>query len=88
MATTRIQFDLDDAFVREIDQKKDEVGITTRKQYFEYSLALLEWALRNSAAGKVIAALDDTNHTYKEISMPPLDRARYLHKAVESPSTP
>lgn len=76
MATSRIQFDMDDAFVEDITKKMELTGITSRKQYFEYSLALFDWALRQSEVGKLITALDEKSNSYKEISMPPLDRIR------------
>jgi hypothetical protein len=76
MATSRIQFDMDDAFVEDIAKKMERTGISSRKQYFEYSLALFDWALRQSESGKLITALDEKKNSYKEISMPPLDRVR------------
>lgn len=82
MATSRIQFDMDDAFVEDITKKMELTGITSRKQYFEYSLALFDWALRQSISGKLITALDEVNNSYKEISMPPLERVRNNSNAV------
>jgi hypothetical protein len=84
MATSRIQFDMDDAFVEDITRKMELTGITSRKQYFEYSLALFDWALRQSTSGKLITALDEVNNSYKEISMPPLERVRKNNNAGAS----
>jgi Arc/MetJ family transcription regulator len=72
----RIQIDLDDEFVREIDARMKEAGLSTRKQYFEYSLALFEWAFKQAELGRKISALDTETKTLTEIYLPPFDRIK------------
>ena len=80
MATYRIAFDLDHDFVKYLEKRMEKSGITSRKEYFEYALQLFAWALKESAAGKIFVALDETKNSYKELSIPPLDAARKSSK--------
>ena len=50
-----------------------EVGIRTKKDFFNNALTLLEWALKERKAGRVIASVDDEEKRYKQILMPILE---------------
>ncbi|MCI0487941.1 MAG: hypothetical protein L0229_15220 [Blastocatellia bacterium] len=68
--TVRIQFELPEEKVRELERLMQETGIGTRKDFFNNALTLLEWAIHERKAGHVIASLDEKNKQYKELVMP------------------
>src|ERR1700740_3348291 len=67
---TRIQFDLPDTKIADLDRIMEEGGIKTRKELFNNALSLLEWAIKQRKTGRVIAAVDETSDSYRELSMP------------------
>ena len=73
---TRIQFDLPDTKVADLDRIMAEGGIRTRKELFNNALSLLEWAIKQRKAGRTIAAVDESNDSYRELSMPILENIR------------
>ena len=48
MENIRVQLELPEDKVREIDSLMADAGISTRKLYIEYALATLKWALNQS----------------------------------------
>lgn len=76
MGVTRIQFDLSDEKVREIEELMEESGISTKKQYVEYAFTLLGWALEQARRGRLVASVDEETDRYRELSMPPLENLR------------
>jgi len=76
MSATRIQFDLREDKLREIEQAMKLMGISTKKQYLDYAFTLLKWAQSQAQNGRIVVGLDEKTGYYKELSMPPLDEAR------------
>ena len=67
-----------EAFKTQTDAMIADGLVTSLKNQIDYGLAALDWMLRQAAQGKIIVALDVDKNSYKEFSMPPLDRAREL----------
>ncbi len=68
----RIQFELPEEKVKELQALMDEAGIATRKDLFNNALTLFEWALKECRSGRTIASVDEHNKKYKELVMPAL----------------
>lgn len=66
----RIQLDLPEPRVRELDSLMRKAQITTRKDLFNSALTLLAWALSERDKGRIIASLDEDTGGYKELVMP------------------
>jgi hypothetical protein len=66
----RIQLDLPEERVRELDEVMRTAQITTRKDLFNSALTFLAWALSERDKGRVIASLDESTGGYKELVMP------------------
>jgi hypothetical protein len=66
----RIQIDMDDERVEELDALIEETGLKTRVNLFNEALTLYEWAIREREAGRIIASVDEIEDKYKEIEMP------------------
>ena len=73
--TVKIQFELPLAKVKEIDALMSLTGVTTRKDYFNNALALLEWAIREKYLGNNIASVNEQQKKFKELVMPILSHA-------------
>ncbi|ETX08553.1 MAG: hypothetical protein ETSY2_04705 [Candidatus Entotheonella gemina] len=69
---TRIQFELPEDKITELEKLMSESGIKTKKELFNNALTLLEWAIKEKKAGRTIASIDETSNSYKEIMMPVL----------------
>lgn len=63
----RIQLDFNKDRVTEIDRLVSLTGSSTRKEYFEQCLTLMEWAITEVQAGRIIVSRDDMTDSYKEL---------------------
>lgn len=84
MSNTRIQFDLNEDKLLEIQELMYLADVPTRKAYLDNAFTLLKWALNQAKDGKIIAALDEKGGTYRELSMPPLDNIRRRSNAKKT----
>ena len=66
----RIQLDLPEEKVQELDRLMEEAKIRTRKDLFNSAFTLLAWALNERSEGRTIASLDERTGNYKELVMP------------------
>ncbi len=73
---TRIQLDMPEEQVKELDELMKETNITTRKDLFNNALTLFQWAVKAKRAGRIVASLDQETGTAKEILMPALESVR------------
>jgi metal-responsive CopG/Arc/MetJ family transcriptional regulator len=69
----RVQLDLHEDQVKELDELMRETKLSTRKDLFNNALTLFEWAVKAKRAGRVIASLDEENKSAKELVMPALE---------------
>ena len=76
--TTRIQFDLPEEQAEGLEILKDLGGVKTTKDLFNNALTLLEWAINEKKAGRIIVAIDEKNEVFRELVMPILDKAAKL----------
>jgi metal-responsive CopG/Arc/MetJ family transcriptional regulator len=73
---TRIQLDMPEEQVKELDELMKETNIATRKELFNNALTLFQWAVKAKRAGRIVASLDEETGTAKEILMPALENVR------------
>jgi metal-responsive CopG/Arc/MetJ family transcriptional regulator len=69
----RIQLDLPDEQVAELDKRMAETKLRTRKDFFNNALTLFDWAIKEKKAGRLIAAIDESQNIVKELLMPALE---------------
>jgi metal-responsive CopG/Arc/MetJ family transcriptional regulator len=77
MNMKRIQFELPEEKVAELEKLMDESGIKTRKDLLNNALMLLEMAIRERKEGRTIVSVDEKKNRYKEVLMPILSA---IHK--------
>lgn len=71
----RVQFDVPEDRLAELQELMKSCGIETRKDLFNNALTLLEWAVRESSRGRAIASVSDDEKSYRELHMPILFNA-------------
>ena len=71
----RIQFEMPEEKVNEIQNMMDEAGVKTRREFFNNALSLLAWAIRERQTGRTIASINESEQKYKELYMPILENA-------------
>ena len=69
----RIQLDLPEGQVKELDELMKETKIVTRKDLFNNALTLFQWAVKAKRSGRIVASIDEENKTSKELVMPALE---------------
>jgi hypothetical protein len=67
---TRINFEVSEKRLEELDDLKNQLGIKTRVSLFNAALTLFQWAVRERMRGRVIASVDERNDSYKEVEIP------------------
>ena len=75
LATTRIQIELAEGRAKELNDLMVRCGLATKKDLFNNAMSLLEWAIEEVEAGKVVAAVDRAEQRYEVLRMPILDTA-------------
>ena len=82
MSTARLQIDLDESQMKDLEQMMAEGKVRTKKDLFNAALTLLRWAMKEKKAGRIIASVDEGRDVYKELEMPVLSEVRAEAKAA------
>ena len=67
---TSSRYEFSELAVKDLKALMEETGITTEKELINNALTLLEWAIKERKAGRIIASIDETEKSYKAINMP------------------
>jgi hypothetical protein len=71
----RIQLDLDEPGMQLLEELKEATGSRTHKELFNNAITLLDWAIDQRRARRIVASVDETNKNFRELQMPALERA-------------
>ena len=69
----RLQIELDQEQIRELDDLAEMGGLRTRKEFFNNAFTLMKWAVRERRQARSIGSLDQIGGTYRELTTPYLD---------------
>lgn len=69
----RLQFEVSKEKNKKIETLMQEVGLKTKKDLFNNAMTLLNWAVKQYKAGRVIASVDEQMESYRELAMPIFD---------------
>jgi metal-responsive CopG/Arc/MetJ family transcriptional regulator len=72
----RIQLDLPEDQVAQLDELMKETNIVTRKELFNNALTLFQWAVKAKRAGRMVVSVDEASGNAKELLMPALENVR------------
>jgi len=82
----RIQLDLPEEQVKELDELMKETKIATRKDLFNNALTLFQWAVKAKRSGRIVASIDEERRTSQELVMPALENvSRSVPRARGTP---
>jgi Arc/MetJ family transcription regulator len=76
MTNRRLQIDLDEEKIAELEALMKEGKASTKKEYVNAALTLMKWAMDEKRAGRIIASVDPERDSYKEIVMPILSEVK------------
>lgn len=66
----RVQLDMLEEKVQEIEKIMEESGVKTKKEFFNLAISLLKWAIDQKKEGRIIASVDEKNDKYKGLMLP------------------
>ena len=66
----RLQVDMSKDRLESIDKLVNIAGMATRKELLDNALTLIAWAIRETRSGNVIASLNRSDGSYREVAMP------------------
>jgi hypothetical protein len=69
----RIQLEMPDDQVADLDALMAETKIRTRKELFNNAITLFDWAVKQKKAGLLVAAINQSQGQVKELLMPSLE---------------
>ena len=72
MNTIRLQFEVEEDALREIEQLQELGGLRTRKDLLNNALTLLQWAVRQRSKGRTILS-EGEDGSQRELEMPFLE---------------
>jgi hypothetical protein len=68
----RVQFEVPEDRVDQMDKLQSTLGLSTRKQLLNNALAILKWAVDQRQLGRKVASIDEQENSYNELVMPSL----------------
>jgi hypothetical protein len=69
----RIQFDVRKAHLEMIDNLVEACGLSSKKELFNNSMALMKWAVEETRKGRRIASYDVDHDKVELVALPALD---------------
>jgi hypothetical protein len=76
MTNRRLQIEFDAERMEELEALMREGRASTKKEFVNAALTLLEWAMKERKAGRIIASVDEKKDSYKELVMPILSEVK------------
>ena len=74
--SVRLQIELNEERFKELEELMREGRASTKKEFVNAALTLMEWAMKERRAGKIIASVDEKKDSYKELVMPILSEVK------------
>ena len=74
----RYQIDMTPAGLKRLEELKAAIDATSNKDLFDEALTLLDWAVTQVQNGRIIASIDEKKNSFRELSMPGLEKARRM----------
>ena len=81
MDVQRIQFELPENRLEELEKLMKKAGILTKKELLNNALSLFEWVVQERERGHTIASVDEEEKRYRELVMPVFSNIRPLQRA-------
>ena len=85
--SARLQLDLTKEHLQELEALMKELGISTKKDLFNQAITLLEWAVTERKAGRIIASVDESQDQFKQLLLPAVERVAPRSKGPGEPAS-
>lgn len=72
----RFQLDISEEDLQEIEAMMEKTGVSTKKEFINNAVTLLNWAIRQREQGNSIAAIDEAADIYRDLEMPILSKVK------------
>ncbi len=72
MALVRLQIEVDEDQLKDMESLMQECGIRTKKDLINNAYTIFKWAVKKRKEGCEIAAVDSVNNRFIELDMPAL----------------
>ena len=69
MNKVKFQFEMPQAYADKLEDLARQAGVA-KKDIINNALTVLEWAIEEVEAGRIIASVDETNDRYRELVLP------------------
>jgi len=85
VAMSRLNFDFTDKAIKQLDNLKNKLGVTSRAEVVRYAQGILNWAVQQAEQGNQLVSVSSSTGTVKVLSVPPLDeiRNRVVHTRAD-----
>lgn len=69
----RIQFEIDEKIIAELETRMRKVGVCTKRELFNLAISVFEWAANERMKGRLIASVDPETSRYQQVLVPALE---------------
>jgi hypothetical protein len=73
MGIVRLQIEIEEEDMEELEQLRERGGLRTKKELLNNAFTLLKWAVRERQRGCSIVSANQEEHIYRELHMPFLE---------------
>ncbi len=70
----QVVIEINDARADVLKRIRESAGLSNYRDILNNSLTLLDWAITQRAAGRIVASVDKANDSYEELAMDALNR--------------
>jgi hypothetical protein len=82
----QILIEIDETRADVLERIKENAGLYSYREVFDSGLTLLDWAVKQRTAGRIVATLDRAAHSYKELAFDALTCKRQPPKKRTRPA--
>jgi hypothetical protein len=79
----RLNLEISDEQMKSLKDLQEKVGAGTMKDYVNTALSVMEWAIRETAAGNEIAAVNEEKETFRVLVTPTLQNVARQSRVPE-----
>jgi hypothetical protein len=80
----RIQFDIDDRIIGDLETTMRKVGVSTKRELCNLAISLLEWAANERTKGRIIASVDPETERYQQVILPALENLWKISREMKT----
>lgn len=84
----QVVIEINEARADTLERIRETAGLSNYREIFNNSLTLLDWAIAQRIAGKVVASVDKDTNSYEELAFDSLNRlSKGLQNGIDPSKT-